>query len=154
VNPDRIVSLESTPTKTTILALFKPQEKTMDTQVDTNTDTDVGSWQTWHSMKAPPSGDFRVWMHWAVTRFSCLDRSPLPLDSRDIDKWRPLFVKWARTASPTVREICLFLLQFSHVNGAFAPLRSASYNLHHALANMDNGNRQGMGAVIMHARIY
>lgn len=156
MEPKRLELIHASSTKATIRAVFSmPTEPTTTTTTEpTTTTTDADSWQTWHSMKAPPSGEFRTWMHWAVTRFECLWRAPQPLDYADINKWRPLFVKWARTASPTVRELCIFLVQFSHVNGAFSQLRSSSYNLHHALVNMDKGNRRGMCEVIMHARVY
>ncbi len=132
------------------------------------------NWEVFQRLERPPGGDFRIWLQWAVAQFPALYDAPHPLTLADcvlsdpkslddagrsrmvgptLERWRRDFGKWALTASPTMREICKFLLRFSNPSGRDT-LPSGDYNLHLALVNMDSNNRRGMGKVIMHARVY
>lgn len=102
----------------------------------------------------PPAADaeFWLWMTWAVAQFPMLREAPQPMS--DLELWRSQFSLWAARTSRTTREVCRFLLQFSHARNEFSDLRTPDYSLHLALVNLDENNRRGLCRVITFARVY
>lgn len=127
------------------------------TDIDTDTDTDDHTLPPGADEAAPMTGDARLWFAWAISLFWFFraPETPRPTQFESVSKWAPKFDKWAsENVSSTCQAIAAFILRFWNSSIKWKTGKAMGDDFHRAFANMDNGNRRGIVALLRFARFF
>lgn len=112
-------------------------------------------WATWHLLPAPPDdrgqrGYGRIWLQWAVARFTLLVNGPQPFDYPNMGDWvEPFQTAW-KASSACTRHLCRVLLDAYNDDVKWRLPRPKS--IPDLARRLDHGNRRGLAALIVHAK--
>lgn len=112
-------------------------------------------WDTWHKLEAPPpdtgkSGYGQRWLQWAVARFRLFRDAPQPLLHRDMGDWVRLFDRWGLPKSETTTHLVRVVLDYYNDDARWKCPRARS--IAQLARRLDDGNRRGLAALILHAK--